>query len=117
MQTSLAQFDGLAARVGGHVYSAQTKGVHQPSPKFYSCPARKLQVPPGRCVVIDDGLLGLRAALAALAAFAALASGMRAICFVGNPARAPLAAERAALADYDVALVSDMAGLPGLMGL
>ena len=108
MQTSLAQFDGLAARIGGHVYSAQTKGVHQPSPKFYCCPARKLQVPPGRCVVIDDGLLGLRAALAA---------GMRAICFMGTPARAPLAAERAALADYDVALFGAMAGLPGLMGL
>ena len=66
---------GLDALFGGNVFSATQVARGKPAPDLYLFAARTMNVAPGRCVVIEDSLPGLRAAVAA---------GMRAIGFTGG---------------------------------
>lgn len=66
---------GLGPLVGEHVYSAGHVGAPKPAPDAYLHAARRLQVTPSSCLVIEDSLTGVRAARAA---------GIDVIGFVGG---------------------------------
>ncbi len=108
IQVSLAQHEGLATRFGPHIHSGQTRRIAKPSAAFFLLPAHRLGVRPRRCAVVDDGLLGI---------IAAVSAGMRALCYAGEGKNPPLADEGAALADYQITLFRDMTQLPQLLGL
>lgn len=101
MQITLGQHPGLLARFRGHLYSGQTLGAPKPAPDLYLHAARALGVAPADCVVIEDSPTGARAARAA---------GMRCL---GYAAHTP--AER--LVAVGAEPFTDMAALPGLIGL
>lgn len=71
----------------GGLFDASVSGmdVHKgkPDPAIFLTAAKKLNTPPGRCVVIEDSTVGLNAARAA---------GMPAIALVGTHDKAPLQA-------------------------
>ncbi len=62
-----AKFDrtGLAPLVEGRIHSAADVGVPKPAPDLFLAAAAAEGVPPGACVVIEDSLPGVRAAMAA----------------------------------------------------
>jgi HAD superfamily hydrolase (TIGR01509 family) len=66
---------GLGPLVGEHIYSARHVGAPKPAPDAYLHAARRLQVAPSSCLVIEDSLTGVRAARAA---------GIDVIGFVGG---------------------------------
>ena len=100
MQITLGQHPGLLARFQGRMFSGQTLGCPKPAPGLYLHCARVLGVDPARCVVIEDSPTGAQAARAA---------GMR--CFGYAPQ------DGEALARAGAVLFSDMADLPGLLGV
>ena len=61
---TLAQ-SGLASRFGARVYSAYTVGHFKPAPGLFLHAAHALGVPAARCVVVEDSLPGVEAAVAA----------------------------------------------------
>ena len=91
---------------GGRVFSASMVGRGKPAPDLFLHAARSMDVSPDDCVVIEDSVPGVQAAVAA---------GMRVFGFVGGShlegaAHAPLL--RAAGAEVTF---SDMTRLPGLL--
>ena len=98
MDITLGQ-NNILARFGPRVYSAQELGTAKPAPDLFWHAAGELS--PDRCVVIEDSLLGMRAARAA---------GMR--CF----AYAPEGNEKAMIAEGATPF-QRMADLPALLGL
>ena len=101
MEITMGQHPGLRDRFGGHIYSAQTLNAAKPAPDVYLHAAAALGVPAAGCVVVEDSLSGVRAAIAA---------GMRCYGFAEHDDGAALAAQGAQV-------FSRMADLPGLLGL
>lgn len=66
---------GLLDRFEGRIFSATEVPRGKPAPDLFLHAASSLGAPPARCVVVEDSLLGLDAALAA---------GMRAIAYDGG---------------------------------
>ena len=66
---------GLLEHFDGHVYSAESVHRGKPDPAIFLFAADKLQAAPDQCAVIEDSVLGVRAAKAA---------GMLAIGFTGG---------------------------------
>ena len=91
----------LRDRFGGHIYSAQSLNAPKPAPDVYLHAAAALGVPAAGCVVVEDSLSGVRAAIAA---------GMHCYGFAEHDDGAALAAQGAQV-------FSRMADLPGLLGL
>lgn len=62
-----AKFDrtGLAPLMEGRIHSARDVGVPKPAPDLFLAAAAAEGVPPSTCVVIEDSLPGVRAAIAA----------------------------------------------------
>jgi HAD superfamily hydrolase (TIGR01509 family) len=65
---------GLAARIGGAIFSAERVARPKPAPDVYLLAARESGVAPARCLVVEDSETGVAAALAA---------GMSVIGFTG----------------------------------
>jgi HAD superfamily hydrolase (TIGR01509 family) len=65
---------GLAARIGGAIFSAERVARPKPAPDVYLLAARESAVAPARCLVVEDSETGVAAALAA---------GMSVIGFTG----------------------------------
>jgi HAD superfamily hydrolase (TIGR01509 family) len=65
---------GLAARIGGAIFSADRVARPKPAPDVYLLAARESGVAPARCLVVEDSETGVAAALAA---------GMSVIGFTG----------------------------------
>lgn len=101
MEITMGQHPGLRDRFRGHIYSAQTMNAPKPAPDVYLHAAAALGVPPAACVVVEDSLSGVRAAVAA---------GMRCYGFASEDDGASLAAAGAVV-------FHRMADLPGLIGL
>lgn len=64
MQTTLG-LTGLLPRLTGRITSATEVAHGKPAPDVFLLAAERLGVEPRRCVVIEDSLLGIQAALAA----------------------------------------------------
>jgi HAD superfamily hydrolase (TIGR01509 family) len=93
---------GLAPLFTGHVFSAVQVKNGKPAPDLFLFAAERMGQAPADAVVIEDSVLGVRAAGAA---------GMRAIGFVGGGhATAQLASELTAAGASTI--VTAMAGLP-----
>ncbi|MDT0572625.1 HAD family hydrolase [Streptomyces sp. DSM 3412] len=56
---------GLLPRFAGRIYSAYEVGAWKPDPGLFLHAARDLGVPADRCVVVEDSLVGVQAAVAA----------------------------------------------------
>jgi len=56
---------GLLPRLEGRITSATEVAHGKPAPDVFLLAAERLAVPPGNCIVIEDSLLGIEAALAA----------------------------------------------------
>ncbi len=108
LKVMMAQHPGLADRFRGHIYSAQSLAAPKPAPDLPLHAAAQMGVRPSRCAVIDDGILGVTAAVAA---------GMSGFCFAAHDDAASLAEQAAELADYNVSLFHHMRDLPGVLGL
>src|SRR5262249_5904314 len=65
---------GLSAAFGAHVYSSYELGSWKPEPDLFLHVAHALKLPPSRCSVVEDSLLGAEAAARA---------GM--LCFLYDP--------------------------------
>lgn len=100
MAVTLGQH-GLVERFRGHVYSGQALGAPKPAPDVYLHAARMLGVDPVDCVVVEDSASG---------ALAARAAGIP--CYGYAPH-----AVNPALAAAGARIFTDMADLPGLLGL
>ena len=100
MQITLGQHN-LIDRFQGHLYSGQALGRPKPAPDLYLHAAAALNVAPADCVVIEDSVAG---------AMAAQAAGIRCLGYAPQGPHPRLAATGAVL-------FSDMADLPGLLGL
>lgn len=82
----------------GRIFSSEDVGRGKPAPDLFLYAAARMGVEPGRCVVVEDSPLGVRAAVAA---------GMDVLGFTAMTPAAKLAgAER---------LFADMRELPGLL--
>ena len=101
MEITMGQHPGLRDRFGGHIYSAQTLGAPKPAPDVYLHAAAALGVAAPDCVVVEDSVSGLKAALAA---------GMRCYGFACEDDGTALAAQGAVV-------FHAMSDLPGLLGL
>ena len=64
----------LAGQFGERVFSADRVEHGKPAPDLYLLASRSLGVPPADCIVIEDSMLGIRAAAAA---------GMKSVGFAG----------------------------------
>jgi HAD superfamily hydrolase (TIGR01509 family) len=64
IRTSLKAI-GLADHFGPHLFSAYTANYWKPDPALYRHAARSMGYPPEQCVVVEDSLVGVKAALAA----------------------------------------------------
>ena len=64
MRTTLG-ITGLLPRLDGRITSATEVAHGKPAPDVFLLAAERLGVPPAACVVIEDSLLGIEAALAA----------------------------------------------------
>lgn len=76
---------GLTAEFNGHVYSGDDVAHGKPAPDLFLLSAQRLEVEPGRCVVIEDSINGVKAGIAA---------GMTVWGFVGGPHCLPDQRER-----------------------
>lgn len=56
---------GLASLFGPDIFSAEEVGVGKPAPDLFLYAARRMGFPPDQCLVIEDSLPGIEAALAA----------------------------------------------------
>ena len=101
MQVTLGQHPGLLDRLAGRVFSGLDLGMLKPAPDLYLHAARQLGVDPAACVVIEDSAPGARAARAASMGCFGYAPHGGAEALRGEGAR----------------IFTDMAELPGLLGL
>lgn len=102
METTLPQHPGVWTRVKDHLYSAQALGAPKPDPAIYLHAAAALGVEPGACVVIDDSPSGCKAGVA---------GGFRTLGFATGLHGA------AELEEVGAEAFTDMAALPGLIGI
>lgn len=100
MRTTLGSA-GLLQRLEGRLFSAQDCDRGKPAPDVFLLAARSMNHAPETCVVIEDSLPGVRAAVAA---------GMRVFAFVEDPA-----CDRAAMTEAGAVLFEAMADLPDLL--
>lgn len=56
---------GLIDMVGGHIFSAAEMGRPKPAPDIFLHAAMRMSTPPRQCLVIEDSITGIKAALAA----------------------------------------------------
>ncbi|MPZ12027.1 MAG: HAD-IA family hydrolase [Kiloniellaceae bacterium] len=97
---------GLAGYFGDDVFSATMVTHGKPAPDLFLHAAERMQVAPGRCMVVEDSPAGVSAALRA---------GMRVVGFTGG-SHARLASHRRRLAALKPhGMLDDMLGLPGLL--
>jgi HAD superfamily hydrolase (TIGR01509 family) len=97
---------GLAPWFGEHVFSAAMVARGKPAPDLFLLAARRMNVAPSRCIVIEDSAAGIEAARAA---------GMRVFAFTGGShARSAAHLERIEALAPDL-VFEDMARLPGLI--
>lgn len=108
LQVMLARHPGLAERFCGHIHSAQSVAAPKPAPDLHLHAAAALGIRPRHCAVVDDGILGVTAAVTA---------GMPGYCYAAHDDLASLADQAAELADYNVAVFHHMRDLPGMLGL
>ncbi|ETD82846.1 HAD family hydrolase [Rhodobacter capsulatus] len=101
MQASLGRHPALWARMQDRLFSGQDLRCPKPAPDLYLTAAAFLGVAPADCVVVEDSGPGAQAAQAA---------GMRCL---GYAPQGDSAALRAAGAE----IFTDLAALPGLIGL
>ena len=92
---------GIAALVGGRVFSFEDVPRPKPAPDIYLAAARACGAAPAECVVVEDSLLGAQAGIAAGCRVLGLTGGTDAAVFQAIGAE-PFAA---------------MAALPALLGL
>jgi HAD superfamily hydrolase (TIGR01509 family) len=98
IQLSL-ELAGLLPRFAGRTFSASQVARGKPAPDLFLFAAHSLGAAPGRCLVVEDSLPGVRAAVAA---------GMPVLGYAArNPAEA--------LAQAGAVTFDDMARLPGLV--
>ncbi|WP_425074538.1 HAD family hydrolase [Sagittula sp. S175] len=99
MQVTLGQHPTVRDRFAV-ILSGQTLGRPKPAPDLYLEVARRLDVPPADCVVVEDSPTGARAGIAA---------GMRVMGYApeGNPA----------LSDVGAEVFASLNDLPALLGL
>lgn len=96
---------GLSRYFEPHIFSATMVERGKPAPDLFLLAARRMNVRPQNCVVIEDSVAGVRAARAA---------GMRAFGFIGGGHASPRLG--AALREAGAAAVfAEMADLPGLL--
>lgn len=76
---------GLLPLFDGRIYSAEAVPHPKPAPDVYRYAARCMDRTPGQCLVIEDSLVGVQAALAA---------GMRVLAFAGGRHITPATRER-----------------------
>jgi HAD superfamily hydrolase (TIGR01509 family) len=99
--TQALRLTRLHRRFGDHVYSAYEVGAWKPDPGLFLYAAKQFQADPGRCLVVEDSLPGVRAAKAA---------GMRVFGYAGGDrSMAP------ALAGAGAEVFYDMLKLPSLV--
>jgi HAD superfamily hydrolase (TIGR01509 family) len=101
----LLERTGLISLFGGGVYTADLAGRPKPDPAVYLMAAAGMGVSAGQCVVIEDSITGVHAAVAA---------GAVVLGFTGGPHSPPNQAERLREAGARLAFGS-MAELPGLV--
>jgi len=101
MQTTLG-LTGLLPRLEGRITSATEVAHGKPSPDVFLLAAERLDTPADECLVIEDSLLGIEAALAA---------GMRVI---GYAAMTDAGAMRAAGATHVVTTMDEISALLAL---
>ena len=91
---------GLLHRFEGRMFSALEVANGKPAPDLFLHAARRTGFEPEKCVVVEDGAWGVRAARAA---------GMRALGYAGGLTTAPSLEAEGAVA------FEDMSDLPGLL--
>jgi HAD superfamily hydrolase (TIGR01509 family) len=96
---------GLLHYFEPHVFSATQVARGKPAPDLFLFAAASMQVAPARCVVLEDSIPGVQAAVAA---------GMRAIGFTGGSHCRPGHAGRLRAAGA-AAIAHNMLGLPDLL--
>jgi HAD superfamily hydrolase (TIGR01509 family) len=64
IRTSL-RIVGLLARFDPHLFSATMVARGKPAPDLFLHAASNMGIPPGRCLVVEDSVAGIQAALAA----------------------------------------------------
>ena len=96
---------GLLHRFAPHVFSATQVARGKPAPDLFLFAAASMNADPAACVVIEDSVPGVQAAVAA---------GMRVIGFTGGGHCRPGHAERL-LAAGAAAIADDMSRLPALV--
>lgn len=104
LQHSLS-LTGLLPYFAPHVFSATQVARGKPAPDLFLFAAASMQAPPEACVVIEDSLPGVQAAVAA---------GMPAIGFVGGGHCRPGDAQRLKGAGA-FAVIDSMSSLPALL--
>jgi HAD superfamily hydrolase (TIGR01509 family) len=93
---------GLVGYFAGHLFSAQDVAASKPAPDVYLAAAAAMGVEPASAVVVEDSRPGVHAGRAA---------GMAVLGYAGGPTRPEVLAEEGAT------VFTDMAELPGLLGL
>jgi HAD superfamily hydrolase (TIGR01509 family) len=101
MQRTLG-LTGLMDRFDGHVFSALEVEHGKPAPDLFLLAAEKMGVEPGRCVVLEDSVYGVQAAVAA---------GMRVLGYGSG------LADPGSLADAGAEVFTRMSDVPALLGL
>lgn len=96
---------GLLAHFGPRIVSALDIGIPKPKPDVFLLAAELMNVPPSRCLVVEDSLFGLKAGRAA---------GMRVAAYLGasHQVEELVAPVLAARPDF---VIQTMAELPGLV--
>jgi len=92
---------GLYDRFVGRIFSATEVPRGKPAPDLFLHAARRMRAEPAQCVVIEDSVPGVTAALAA---------GMRVLAYAGGVTSAARLARRGAV------VFDDMRDLPALLG-
>ncbi|SEI19632.1 haloacid dehalogenase superfamily, subfamily IA, variant 3 with third motif having DD or ED [Rhizobium tibeticum] len=89
-----------------HVFSASQVARGKPAPDLFLFAAEKMNTPADRCVVIEDSVVGIQAAVAA---------GMMVIGFIGGSHCPPCHAEKLMEAGA-IRIFSHMTALPRVLG-
>ena len=92
---------GLWDRFDGAIYSAHTLGVAKPDPDLYLIAAERHGVDPAHCVVVEDSLAGVTAAIRA---------GMRCLAYVAQ-------GDGVRLSDEGAEIIRHMSEIPERLGL
>ena len=100
MKITLGQ-TGLWERFSGAIYSAHTLGVAKPDPDLYLIAAERHGIDPARCVVVEDSLAGVTAAIRA---------DMRCLAYVAK-------GDGARLSDQGAEIIRHMSEIPERLGL